>query len=111
MFKQQTSILIQYTHLSLFQDREAEPRFSAQQQPRPPYGGGPNSGFQGSGGSGGGFGGMGGGMGGGGGAGGGGRQIYVSNVRNITPTAIYLWFGYERLIYLFSFLTLSDGKI
>ncbi|KAI5793808.1 RNP domain-containing protein [Peziza echinospora] len=62
------------------EDREAEPRFSAQQQPRPPYGGGPNSGFQGSGGSGGGFGGMGGGMGGGGGAGGGGRQIYVSNL-------------------------------
>lgn len=54
------------------EDREAEPRFSTQQQPRPPYGGpgGPGAGYQT---------GFGGGMGGGAGAGSG-RQIYVSNL-------------------------------
>lgn len=57
------------------EDREAEPRFSAQQPPRPPYGapgGGPGAGYQGA---------YGGGMGGGVGMGaGGGRQIYISNL-------------------------------
>lgn len=53
------------------EDREAEPRFSTQQQPRPPYGGagGPGASYQG----------YGAGMGGGSGAGPG-RQIYVSNL-------------------------------
>ena len=60
--------------ISLNQDREAEPRFTAQ-----PTGG--RGGYEGPPGRGG----FGGGFGGGMGAGGGGRQIYVSNVCSIFP--------------------------